>query len=91
MKNLCEDRRINSNKKGKKMNKAKKETAKKTKASFAVVNSPFVEINGSILNLFHVETAYPFQNGTNVHFKGTEEACHYEIPYSDFKKLIERM
>ena len=88
---MREDRRINSNKKGKKMNKAKKETAKKTKASFAVVNSPFVEINGSILNLFHIETAYPFQNGTNVHFKGTEEACHYEIPYSDFKKLIERM
>lgn len=91
MKNLCEDGRINSNKKGKKMNKVKKETTKKKRALFTVINSPFVEINGSILNLFHVETAYPFQNGTNVHFKGTEEACHYEIPYSDFKKLIERM
>lgn len=73
------------------MNKAKKETAKKTKASFAVVNSPFVEINGSILNLFLIETAYPFEDGTNVHFRGTEEACHYDIAYSDFRKLIERM
>lgn len=73
------------------MNKAKKETTKKTKVSFAVVNSPFVEIEGSILNLFHVETAYPFQDGTNVYFNGSTEACHYKIPYSDFKKLIERM
>ena len=88
---MREDRRINSNKKGKKMNKAKKETARKTKASFAVVNSPFVEINGSILNLFHVETACPYQNGTNVYFNGSTEPCHYKIPYSDFKKLIERM
>ena len=73
------------------MNKAKKETTKEKGVLFTVINSPFVEINGSILNLFHVETAYPFQNGTNVYFNGDKEACHYEIPYSDFKKLIERM
>lgn len=73
------------------MNKAKKETTKKTKVSFAVVNSLFVEIDGSILNLFHVETAYPFQDGTNVYFNGSTEPCHYKIPYSDFKKLLERM
>ena len=73
------------------MNKAKKETAKKKETLFTVINSPFVEINGSILNLFHVETAYPYQNGTNVYFNGSTEPCHYEIPYSDFKKLIERM
>ena len=73
------------------MNKTKRETTKDKVSLFTVINSPFVEINGSILNLFHVETAYPFQNGTNVCFNGDEEACHYEIPYSDFKKLIERM
>lgn len=73
------------------MDKTKKETTKEKGALFTVINSPFVEINGSILNLFHVETAYPFQNGTNVYFNGSEEACHYKIPYSDFKKLIERM
>lgn len=73
------------------MNKAKKKTAKEKRVLFTVINSPFVEINGSILNLFHVETAYPYQNGTNVYFNGSTEPCHYKIPYSDFKKLIERM
>lgn len=73
------------------MNKAKKKTAKEKGVLFTIINSPFVEINGSILNLFHVETAYPYQNGTNVCFNGSTEPCHYKIPYSDFKKLIERM
>ena len=73
------------------MNKAKKETTKDKGSLFTVINSPFVESNGSILNLFHVETAYPYQNGTNVYFNGSTEPCHYKIPYSDFKKLIERM
>lgn len=73
------------------MNKAKKETTKKKRALFTVINSPFVEINGSILNLFHVDTAYPYQNGTIVYLNGSTEPCHYKIPYSDFKKLIERM
>lgn len=73
------------------MNKAKRETTKEKGSLFTVINSPFVEIDGSILNLFHVETAYPFQDGTNVCFNGSVGACHYKIPYSDFKKLLERM
>ena len=73
------------------MNKTKKKTSKEKGVLFTIINSPFVEIDGSILNLFHVETAYPYQNGTNVYFNGAIAPCHYKIPYSDFKKLIERM
>lgn len=73
------------------MNKTKKKTSKEKGVLFTIINSPFVEIDGSILNLFHVETACPYQNGTNVYFNGSTEPCHYKIPYSDFKKLIERM
>ena len=73
------------------MNKTKKKTSKEKGVLFTIINSPFVEIDGSILNLFHVETAHPYQNGTNVYFSGSTEPCHYKIPYSDFKKLIERM
>lgn len=73
------------------MNKTKKKTTKEKGVLFTIINSPFVEINGSILNLFHVETACPYQNGTIVYFNGSTEPCHYKIPYSDFKKLIERM
>ena len=73
------------------MNKTKNKTSKEKGVLFTIINSPFVEIDGSILNLFHVETAYPYQDGINVYFNGSTEPCHYKIPYSDFKKLIERM
>lgn len=84
MKTICEDRRTNSNKKGKNMNKEKSNNQK----SFGVINAPFVEINGAIVNLLHVVAARPKDDGVLVYFTGDENPTFYKIPYRDFKSLL---
>lgn len=55
-----------------------------------VIKYPFVEIEGSILNLNYVQTAYPDNNGTCVFIGETNSETHYDISYTDFKKLIRK-
>lgn len=55
-----------------------------------VIKYPFVEIEDSILNLNYVQTAYPDNNGTCVFIGETNAETHYDISYSDFKKLIRK-
>lgn len=55
-----------------------------------VIKYPFVEIEDSILNLNHVQTAYPDNNGTCILIGETNAETHYDISYSDFKKLIRK-
>lgn len=55
-----------------------------------VIKYPFVEIEGSILNLNYVQTAYPDNNGTCVIVGETNSGTYYDISYTDFKKLIRK-
>lgn len=55
-----------------------------------VIKYPFVEIEDSILNLNYVQTAYPDNNGTCVIVGETNSETHYDISYTDFKKLIRK-
>lgn len=89
MKTICEDRRTNSNKKGKNMNKENTSTNDVAPVVRArVVKYPFVEINDSILNLNYVQTAYPHNSETVILIDGEE--TYYDISYTDFKKLIRK-
>lgn len=84
MKNLCEDRCINSKKESKNMNEKKSNNQK----NFGVINAPFVEINGAIVNLLHVVAARPKDDGVLVYFTGDENPTFYKISYRDFKSLL---
>ena len=53
-----------------------------------VIKYPFVEIEDSILNLNYVQTAYPYYSKTVILVDGEE--THYDISYTDFKKLIRK-
>lgn len=53
-----------------------------------VIKYPFVEIEDSILNLNYVQTAYPYNSKTVILVDGEE--THYDISYTDFKKLIRK-
>lgn len=53
-----------------------------------VIKYPFVEIENSILNLNYVQTAYPHNSRTVILVDGEE--THYDISYTDFKKLIRK-
>lgn len=91
MKTICEDRRTNSNKKDKNMNKENTSTNDVVPVVRArVIKYPFVEIEDSILNLNYVQTAYPDHNGTCVLIGETNSEAHYDISYADFKKLIRK-
>lgn len=89
MKTICEDRRTNSNKKDKNMNKENTSTNDVVPVVKArVIKYPFVEISDSILNLNYVQTAYPHNSGTIILIDGGE--TYYDISYTDFKKLIRK-
>lgn len=55
-----------------------------------VIKYPFVEIEDSILNLNYVQAAYPCNNGTCVIVGEINSETHYDISYTDFKKLIRK-
>ena len=55
-----------------------------------VIKYPFVEIEDSILNLNYVQTAYPDNKGTCILIGETNSEAHYDISYTDFKKLIRK-
>lgn len=56
--------------------------------NFGVINAPFVEINGAIVNLLHVVAARPKDDGVLVYFTGDETPTFYKISYRDFKSLL---